>query len=118
MDTFFISHGSPMLSIDDSLPARPFLQSWRSEVMRVAPRAILVVSGHWETAAPAVNVVDGPLDTIYDFYGFPEAMYKAGLFLVLMPMTMFSCIFIRRNFDRRDCSSSTQLQVRPSWQGG
>nr|CAB3479014.1 unnamed protein product [Digitaria exilis] len=28
MDTFFISHGSPTLSIDDSMPARHFLKSW------------------------------------------------------------------------------------------
>ncbi|XP_072992123.1 extradiol ring-cleavage dioxygenase-like [Typha latifolia] len=76
MDTFFVSHGSPTLSIDDSIPARHFLQSWRSEVMQANPRAILVVSGHWETDVPTVTVTSGANDTIYDFYGFPRSMYK------------------------------------------
>ncbi|GAA0142763.1 hypothetical protein LIER_03588 [Lithospermum erythrorhizon] len=30
--TFYISHGSPTLSIDDSLPARPFLLSFKDKV--------------------------------------------------------------------------------------
>ncbi|CAL9108050.1 unnamed protein product [Musa textilis] len=76
METFFLSHGSPTLSIDESLPARPFLKSWRSKVLQAAPRAILVVSAHWETAFPTVNVIDGRNDTIHDFYGFPKPMYQ------------------------------------------
>ncbi|XP_074583525.1 extradiol ring-cleavage dioxygenase [Curcuma longa] len=76
MDTFFLSHGSPTLSIDESLPARHFFQSWRSKVLPAVPRAILIVSGHWETAYPTVNVIDGPNDTIYDFYNFPKRMYE------------------------------------------
>ncbi|XP_062207651.1 extradiol ring-cleavage dioxygenase-like [Phragmites australis] len=78
MDTFFLSHGSPTLPIDDKIPARHFFKSWLPE--RVAgdqpPRAILVVSGHWETATPAVNVIRGSNDTIHDFYGFPKPMYQ------------------------------------------
>ncbi|CAL4953423.1 unnamed protein product [Urochloa decumbens] len=78
MDTFFLSHGSPTLSIDESIPARHFFKSWLPA--RVAgdspPRAILVVSGHWETATPAVNVIRGSNDTIHDFYGFPKPMYQ------------------------------------------
>jgi 4,5-DOPA dioxygenase extradiol len=78
MDTFFLSHGSPTLSIDDAIPARHFFKSWLPA--RVAgdrpPRAILVVSGHWETATPAVNVIRGTNDTIHDFYGFPKPMYQ------------------------------------------
>ncbi|CAL9114400.1 unnamed protein product [Musa textilis] len=76
MDTFFLSHGSPTLSIDESLPARGFLKSWRSKVFQVVPRAILIISGHWETDSPTVNVINGRNDTIYDFYGFPKPMYK------------------------------------------
>ena len=78
MDTFFLSHGSPTLSVDDKIPARHFFKSWVPA--KVAgdqpPRAILVVSGHWETATPAVNVIRGSNDTIYDFYGFPKPMYQ------------------------------------------
>ncbi|KAL8131653.1 hypothetical protein AgCh_007556 [Apium graveolens] len=32
-----------------------------------------------DTDVPSVNVIDGPLDTIYDFYGFPDGMYQGGL---------------------------------------
>ena len=80
MDTFFLSHGSPTLSVDDKIPARHFFKSWVPA--KVAgdqpPRAILVVSGHWETATPAVNVIRGSYDTIHDFYGFPKPMYQVG----------------------------------------
>lgn len=74
-DTFFISHGSPTLSIDESLPARHFLQSWKDKVFPLTPKSILVISGHWDTKIPAVNIVQRN-DTIYDFYGFPDPMYK------------------------------------------
>ncbi|XP_057446475.1 extradiol ring-cleavage dioxygenase-like [Lotus japonicus] len=75
-DTFYISHGSPTLSIDESLVARKFLQSWKKEVFPPRPTSILVISGHWDTAVPTVNVVDSTNDTIYDFYGFPKPMYQ------------------------------------------
>ncbi|TVU07013.1 hypothetical protein EJB05_47052, partial [Eragrostis curvula] len=79
MDTFFLSHGSPIVSIDDTIPARRFFQSWVPAGVAggQVPRAILMVSAHWETAAPAVSVVHGSNGTIYDFLGipFPEPMY-------------------------------------------
>ncbi|CAA0811969.1 Extradiol ring-cleavage dioxygenase [Striga hermonthica] len=74
-DTFYISHGSPTLSIDDSLPARHFLKSFQHKVLHDRPAAILIVSGHWETSDPTVNAVSGPCETIHDFYGFPDQMY-------------------------------------------
>ncbi|KAF0918908.1 hypothetical protein E2562_027347 [Oryza meyeriana var. granulata] len=78
MDTFFLSHGSPTLTIDETLPARHFFKSWLPAAVAGAepPRAILIVSGHWETATPTVNVIRGNNDTIYDFYGFPKPMYQ------------------------------------------
>ncbi|KAJ0471886.1 putative stizolobate synthase [Helianthus annuus] len=78
-DTFYISHGSPTLSIDETMPARHFLQSFQQKVYPpTAPRpsSILVISGHWETEYPTVNAVDGVSETIYDFYGFPKSMYQ------------------------------------------
>ncbi|KAK2977695.1 hypothetical protein RJ640_026834, partial [Escallonia rubra] len=76
-ETFFISHGSPTLSIDETLPARHFLQSFREKVFSQRPSSILIISGHWETAHPTVNALSATtLDTIHDFYGFPKPMYK------------------------------------------
>lgn len=87
MDTFFISHGSPTLSIDDSLPARHFLKSWQDQIFTSRPNSILIISGHWETSVPTINVVDRN-DTIYDFYGFPRSMYQVIIII---------CLFIYSN---------------------
>src|SRR5262245_60314151 len=44
----------------DSLPARP--------------KAILVVSGHWEERLPTVSTAAAP-PMLFDYYGFPEHTY-------------------------------------------
>ncbi|PKA51805.1 4,5-DOPA dioxygenase extradiol-like protein [Apostasia shenzhenica] len=75
MDTFFISHGSPRMLIKE-MPARRFLESWKAEHFPAAPKAILVVSAHWETAEPAVNFIEGPNGAIHDFTNFPKHMYE------------------------------------------
>uniref|UniRef100_A0A2P2IPP7 Uncharacterized protein MANES_13G154200 n=1 Tax=Rhizophora mucronata TaxID=61149 RepID=A0A2P2IPP7_RHIMU len=75
METFYLSHGSPMLSIDESIEARSFFQSWQAKVLKDRPKSILLISGHWDTKHPTVNVVDRN-DTIYDFYNFPRPMYQ------------------------------------------
>ena len=68
----FVSHGAPTLPLDDC-PAREFLKGLGATLPR--PRAILVVSPHWDNAAPTVNAV-AVNETIHDFYGFPEALYR------------------------------------------
>lgn len=70
--TIFVSHGSPMLALNDS-PARRFLQGLGQSLPR--PAAIAVVSAHWETrGAPAVSLATQP-ETIHDFGGFPQALF-------------------------------------------
>ncbi|HUA76601.1 MAG TPA: class III extradiol ring-cleavage dioxygenase [Acetobacteraceae bacterium] len=71
MPTLYLSHGSPMTAISET-KARHFLAGLGAMLPR--PRAILVVSAHWETAAPMVNAV-GRNETIHDFFGFPEALF-------------------------------------------
>lgn len=84
-DTFYISHGSPTLSIDESIPARKFLEKWKKDVFEQRPTSILIISGHWDTAVPTVNVIQTINDTIYDFYGFPRPMYQVFFFFLFSP---------------------------------
>lgn len=43
--------------------------------MSKKPKSILVISGHWETDVPSITAGDH-CDTIHDFYGFPDRLYK------------------------------------------
>jgi 4,5-DOPA dioxygenase extradiol len=67
----FVSHGAPTLAIED-VPASRFLRGFGQELGR--PSAILVVSAHWDTAAPMVTTAPR-LETIYDFGGFDPVLY-------------------------------------------
>ena len=68
----FLSHGAPTLAIED-VPARHFLEGLGASMPH--PRAILVISAHWETRVPTVNAV-AVNDTIHDFRGFPRELYE------------------------------------------
>ncbi len=39
------------------------------------PKAVLVISGHWETSLPTLNVSARP-DLLFDYYGFPPHTYQ------------------------------------------
>ncbi|MBL8251258.1 MAG: dioxygenase [Candidatus Competibacter sp.] len=67
----FVSHGAPTLAIEDH-PAHRFLREFGATLGQ--PSAILVVSAHWDTAAPALTTASH-LDTIYDFSGFDPVLY-------------------------------------------
>ncbi len=72
LPSLFVSHGAPTLPLDDC-PARQFISGLGQTLPR--PNAILAVSAHWDTDAPAVNRVQVN-ETIHDFRGFPEALYR------------------------------------------
>ena len=71
LPSLFISHGSPMLALTPT-PAHRFL---RELGQTLSPKAIVVVSAHWETLSPAVSISAWP-DTIHDFGGFPRELFE------------------------------------------
>lgn len=73
LPSLFISHGSPMLALQDS-PAHRALVKLGQDLPR--PQAILIVSAHWEMERGfAVSLAPKP-KTIHDFGGFSQELYK------------------------------------------
>jgi 4,5-DOPA dioxygenase extradiol len=71
MPVLFVGHGSPMNAIEEN----EFVQGWRNLGKTLPrPKAILVVSAHWETRGTFVTAVSKPV-TIHDFGGFPKALF-------------------------------------------
>lgn len=71
LPSLFISHGSPMLALEPGASG-PALARLAASLPR--PRAVLVVSAHWESPGMLVGNAAQP-DTWHDFYGFPPALY-------------------------------------------
>jgi 4,5-DOPA dioxygenase extradiol len=68
----FVSHGAPTLILENSA-GRDFLAGLGRKLGR--PSAVLAVSAHWTTRVPAVSGATAP-ETVHDFYGFPDALYR------------------------------------------
>lgn len=71
LPVLFQAHGAPPL-LDDLTWMRE-LADWAAALAR--PRAIVVVSAHWEAAPLAIGAVR-PVPLIYDFHGFAERFYR------------------------------------------
>ncbi|HEX8656521.1 MAG TPA: 4,5-DOPA dioxygenase extradiol [Hymenobacter sp.] len=73
MPVLFVGHGSPMNAIEDN----EFTQRWRRLGQEIPqPKAVLVVSAHWNTRGTFVTAMNRP-QTIHDFGGFPEDLERA-----------------------------------------
>ena len=72
LPSLFISHGSPMHAIHAGAAGA----AWTALAKRLGkPRAILMVSAHWETNIPMLTGAVAP-ETIHDFGGFPDELYR------------------------------------------
>ena len=72
LPALFISHGSPMHALDPGAAGEAWAGLARS---LPRPRAILIVSAHWETNVPMLTG-NGKPETIHDFFGFPKPLYE------------------------------------------
>lgn len=71
LPTLFVAHGAPTFALRPGA-AGDALVTLVQQLER--PKAIIVVSPHWETREPTVGSAAN-LETIYDFSGFPDALY-------------------------------------------
>jgi 4,5-DOPA dioxygenase extradiol len=92
LPALYLGHGAPPL-LDDALWTAQ-LRSWAQDLPR--PRAILIVSAHWESAPVALSATAASTPLIYDFGGFapkydnmtystPDATALAALVASVMP---------------------------------
>lgn len=70
--SLFVAHGAPLLAIEDN-DYTQYLQKLGQTLPR--PKAILLFSAHWVYGEQVVSEVE-QYSTIYDFYGFPNALYQ------------------------------------------
>jgi aromatic ring-opening dioxygenase catalytic subunit (LigB family) len=82
LPTLFIPHGGGPWPFMESAFGPPGMWDHLAAYLRgldaslgVRPKAVLVISGHWETPRPTLNIGAAP-PLLYDYYGFPEHTYQ------------------------------------------
>ncbi len=82
LPTLFISHGGgPCFWMTFPAPFGPHAWDGLADHLRgvlsdlPAPRAILIVSAHWEAARPTVTTAERP-GMLFDYHGFPAHTYE------------------------------------------
>lgn len=82
LPTLYIPHGGGPCFFMDPPPEQPHLWDGLAAYLKgidagigVRPRAVLVISGHWEAQQPTVNIAERP-KLLFDYYGFPEHTYR------------------------------------------
>ncbi|WP_338450345.1 class III extradiol ring-cleavage dioxygenase [Niallia oryzisoli] len=72
MPSLFIAHGAPLLAIENNEYTQ-FLNQLGKTLPK--PKAVILFSAHYESPVQRVSDVE-EFDTIYDFGGFPEPLYR------------------------------------------
>jgi 4,5-DOPA dioxygenase extradiol len=72
MPALYLGHGAPPL-LDDELWTGQ-LAAWSRDLPK--PKAVLIVSAHWESAPLTLGATEAGVPLTYDFYGFPERFYR------------------------------------------
>ncbi|WP_371322615.1 class III extradiol ring-cleavage dioxygenase [Dechloromonas sp. ZY10] len=71
LPTLFVPHGAPTFALKPGA-AGAAIARLADKLPR--PRAVIVVSAHWQTPLPTVGSATR-LETIHDFWGFPDELY-------------------------------------------
>lgn len=73
LPSLFISHGSPMMAVQPGNSGKTF-RRLAKELPK--PKAIVVMSAHWESTRDVLVLGNSQPETLHDFYGFPDSLYK------------------------------------------
>ncbi|MEW8956005.1 class III extradiol ring-cleavage dioxygenase [Clostridium sp.] len=72
MPSIFLGHGAPTLIHENNDYTKSIRDYFKDHKK---PKSILVISAHYESDVQEIGVMDN-FTTIYDFYGFPRALYE------------------------------------------